>query len=246
MRGPVHGSAARADRRRPGRRCSSSQPHTRLLRGQAGHARRVQRAISRLHRGSDRMRTAPSSMRWKAGWHHPRSARRGARSRLDPRRRRESRRHRRLRLRGRHRTPTVPTCARSWSRSRSARTERLAEHDGRVALLDAADPPVVDAGRRRDPARPASARSGGIAASRPPLVCGSWARVDELRGDPVARRSANGLTKRRLWAAPPVSTPGRGELERAVEGGQRRRIEARTARRTRAPSPGRGPAGRSP
>ena len=99
--------------------------------------------------------------------------------------------------------------------------------------LDAADPPVLQAGvvegalDGRDP-------SGGTAASRPPEVCGSWASVTRSVGTPAAT-SSDPATKRRLWAAPPVSTPAAGERR------ARRRARAARPRRRRSGSPRRAP-----
>ena len=91
--------------------------------------------------------------------------------------------------------------------------------------------------RPRIAALTAARRSGGTAARSPPDVCGSWARTMSSAGTSSPRRSA-GRTKRRLWAAPPVSTPARatarapgragsaGGLEHEPRPGRARHLEA--------------------
>ena len=70
----------------------------------------------------------------------------------------------------------------------------------------------------------ASAVSAGSAARSPPLVWGSWASVTSS-GDTEGPSASSAATKRRLCAAPPVSTPARASSSAPSSDRQGGRIE---------------------
>ena len=117
------------------------------------------------------------------------------------------------------------------------------ERDPGVAGFHATDPPALDAGGVERPDDVVDIGGRRSAASSPPEVCGSWARVTSSGATTFADLRA-GRTKRRLWAAPPVSTPARrGPGRRAAPAARRPR--RRTASPTRGPSRARDRAART-
>ena len=170
------------------------------------------------------LRTVSSSTAGRPSRPISRGARRRARSRLDPRCRgaRGSSSTRFDFLVG-HRTPIVRPCARSWSRSRSARTDAT---PSTTAGSSSATRPIHQwpTPAASDPARPRSpGRAGSPRAGRRCLrVVGEG---HELRGDvrrptSTARRDEPAV----VGGAAGLDAAAR-ELERAGEGGQRRRVE---------------------
>ena len=146
------------------------------------------------------------------------------------------------------------------------RPSRGTGHCRSSAAAASDEPPDVSGGRRSRAAdRSASTapthQCSTPAASRASSMAATWSGVDrreqaarglrvvgeghELRARRRRRPRATAATKRRLWAAPPVSTPAAASLERAGQGRQGGRLERRSACPTHGPSRGRGRAGRS-
>ena len=91
----------------------------------------------------------------------------------------------------------------------------------------------------------AARRSGSIAASSPPEVCGSCASATSSGGDPLAD-GERGCREPPVVRGAAGLDAGPGEVERARERREGARHRTRGAHRTRAPSRGRGPGARTP
>ena len=134
--------------------------------------------------------------------------------------RRLSRRRRRgpgdgRRRRARRRRSAALRCIRESARRSSREGDRSLPVHGR---LDVPDAPVLDPGRveRGLDRGEAVRRDRGEEPARRLRIVGE---DDELGGDVVGRERSPGRTKRRLWAAPPVSTPARARSSAPVSAG---------------------------